>query len=98
MTHTKGKWTKENNVHNDFEPRYTEVRSGPKLIAKCTYGKDWNEHEANARLIAAAPNMLDALKSVNNYFIELQNKCALTNCDERAWKLTAKAIKIANEQ
>jgi hypothetical protein len=34
----------------------------------------------------------EALKAVNNYFVNLQNKCALTNSDERAWKLVAKLI------
>ena len=49
------------------------------------------------RLIAAAPVMLAALEAVNNYFIALQNKCSLTSTDERAWKLTAGAIKQATE-
>lgn len=40
---------------------------------------------------------LEALQSVNNYFIDLQNKCALTFPDERAWKLVSKAIKKATE-
>jgi hypothetical protein len=44
-----------------------------------------------------APDMLEALQSVNNYFIDLQNKCALTFSDERAWKLVSKAIKKATE-
>jgi hypothetical protein len=53
--------------------------------------------KANTKLISAAPDMFEALQSVNNYFIDLQNKCALTNSDERAWKLVAKAIKKATE-
>jgi hypothetical protein len=55
------------------------------------------EVEANAKLIVAAKDMLEALMAVNNYFIALQNKCALTVSDERAWKLTAKAINLATE-
>ncbi|MFA6325431.1 MAG: hypothetical protein WCX46_04365 [Candidatus Paceibacterota bacterium] len=30
--------------------------------------------------------MIKALKATNQYFINLQNKCALTSNDERAWK------------
>jgi len=55
------------------------------------------EVEDNAKLLVAAPEMLQALKSVNNYFIDLQSKCALTAPDERAWKLTAQAIKMATD-
>jgi hypothetical protein len=55
------------------------------------------KHIANAKLIAAAPDMLDALIAAHYYFIDLQNKCALTNSDERAWKLVSKAIKKATE-
>lgn len=30
--------------------------------------------------------MIDALKTTNQYFVDLQNKCALTSNDKRAWK------------
>src|SRR5664279_3581826 len=55
------------------------------------------EQLANAKLMSIAPEMLEALQSANNYFVDLQNKCALTNSDERAWKLISKAIKKATE-
>jgi len=58
--HTQGIWTVGANVANDYEPRYTEVLSGEKRIAKASYGKDWEEHQANARLIDAAPELLEA--------------------------------------
>jgi hypothetical protein len=59
------------------------------------YLKQREEIEANAKLISAAPDMLEALESANNYFVDLQNKCALTSSDEKAWKLISKAIKKA---
>ncbi|KKP51577.1 MAG: hypothetical protein UR43_C0019G0020 [candidate division TM6 bacterium GW2011_GWF2_33_332] len=61
------------------------------------YIKQADEIESNMKLIAAAPDMLEALISANNYFVDLQNKCALTNSDERAWKLISKAIKKATK-
>jgi hypothetical protein len=56
------------------------------------YIKQRDNIESDMRLIAAAPDMYEALKSVNNYFIDLQNKCALTSPDERAWKLISKIL------
>jgi hypothetical protein len=55
------------------------------------------ESIANAKLISSAPEMLDALKSVNNYFVNLQNKCALTPSDERTWKIVSGIISDIEE-
>lgn len=64
--HTPGPWTVGKFINNDFEPMYIEVRSGVKFIAKSTYGSADNiEREANAKLIAAAPIMLERLKGLN---------------------------------
>ena len=57
--------------------------------------KENEEQNANALLIASAPRMLEALEIVNNYFIKLQNKCALSSMDERAWKEVSFAIQLA---
>ncbi len=54
------------------------------------------EAEANAELIALAPEMLEALRQVNSYFVVLQNSCALTSPDERAWKLVSRIINKIN--
>lgn len=37
--------------------------------------------------------MLNALRSVNTYFVNLQNSCALSSPDERSWKLVSKILK-----
>jgi hypothetical protein len=41
--------------------------------------------------------MLEALQKVNQYFIDLQNKCALTTPDENAWKKVSRIIKKTTE-
>lgn len=77
-----------------------DLKDGPFYNAKSLLDcHDVGEEkaEANANLMAAAPVMLLALEAVNNYFIALQNKCALTGRDERAWKLAAGAIKLATD-
>jgi len=66
-------------------------------VAKICGMESLEEMTANANLIATAPEMLEALQSVNRYFIDLQNKCALANSDERAWQKVSKAIKKATE-
>ena len=60
MSYTKGKW------YNDG----SDVRcDGGYFIADCEGGRDGediaiNEQEANARLIAAAPDLLEALHDI----------------------------------
>lgn len=36
--------------------------------------------------------MTEILEATNSYFVDLQNKCALTNSDERAWKLVSNVL------
>jgi len=52
---------------------------------------------ANAKLMAAAPDMLQSLDTVNKYFVALQNRCALTPHEEKVWKAVSLAIKNATE-
>ncbi len=69
MKHTKGPW-EHIIVMNESAVR-GERNGKPCLIASCLYDED-NEGEigeldANARLIASAPDLLEALKSMVEY-------------------------------
>lgn len=98
MNHTKGPWK----FHQNGDGGYSVL--GEKISEKeykWVIGFIQNgeittpEQIANMKLISAAPEMFEALQSANNYFVDLQNKCALTSSDERAWKLISKAINKA---
>jgi len=58
--HTQGEWF--------VNPRSSRnVRCGSKTIANCSQGQNGeNEEIANAKLIAAAPKMLEALELIIN--------------------------------
>ncbi len=62
--HTPGSWKYQENAD-----AYTHIVRGPtgQFIASCPQGTD-GEDEANARLLAAAPDMLEALEKIaDNY-------------------------------
>lgn len=50
------------------------------------------------KLIETAPEMLETLKSVNTYFVNIQNSVALTNPDEKAWKKVSKILNSFKEE
>ncbi len=62
--HTKGPWRVSNHDDNDD----IVVRSGPKIVANCEsdnyYDLPAEKILANARLIAAAPELLAACKAM----------------------------------
>ena len=60
--HTPGPWkvAKPSRSHANGNPMYGLV--GPEIVADY---EDWGFTEANARLIAAAPDLLEALKEAN---------------------------------
>lgn len=89
LKHAKAEWNINNLSTGDSEIWAIGI---PKIAMVFGMNVSINDQKANAKLIAAAPDMIEALQSVNNYFIDLQNKCALTAPDERAWKLVSKAI------
>ena len=74
--HTKGQWIIKST--KDTNSLYSMIYSGEVRIAEVkSFGKDskfndatYEEKEANAKLIAAAPDMLEALIMLNNYIKE----------------------------
>ena len=83
----------------------TAISSGCKRIAMvdsfdCGTGDPRSiskeEHEANARLIAAAPEMLEALRRVDNYFTQPGEDDWIRFCKE-ALEPVRLAIKLAME-
>lgn len=74
MKHTPGLWTYSAESRSDLEPTNRQVTAphpdnGPirKRIATVYYGETPAEREANARLIAAAPELLALLCDVGNW-------------------------------
>jgi hypothetical protein len=61
MKHTPGPWQFTDNMYgiNNLRVFGVEDKTGPFNVANCGFGV-WSE--ANAHLIAAAPEMLEALK------------------------------------
>lgn len=78
MSHTPGPWKS-----GDKRPHGTSVRHRSLTVAWCgangVYGRAWSytispaEAKANARLIAAAPNLLEFAKDVHAYLDALPN-------------------------
>jgi len=60
MEHTEGKWIVKHDPFGTFDVEY-RTKDGGGLICVC--GTD-EESKANAKLIAAAPKLLDACKEV----------------------------------
>ena len=84
--HTPGPWR----VVEDRVPASLEVYSGKTAIAECWRRAETETELANARLIAAAPELLDALQY-------LANVCPAINAQgeeahQRASAAVAKAV------
>lgn len=67
MSHTKGQWT----VLDHYEPGRILINSGayPNSTPVAEIISSGDTKRANARLIAAAPEILEALELVQNYII-----------------------------
>jgi len=72
------------------------INQDKKEVCSMSLG-DSEQNKKAGLLISAAPDMLDALKSVNNYFIELQRSYELTDKDKRLWTKVSKAISKTEE-
>ena len=81
MSHTPGPWSIQRHDKGDSRRLLVVGKSG--MVADV----DWNdkdENEANARLIAAAPDLLAALKSMLKRAVALDQSATvdgLANCD-----------------
>lgn len=85
MKHTPGPWQRFDdggriNERHTYGPEYADVIWGPDgpgrgSIADCSpHGRATEESIANARLIAAAPELLDALHATLRVLNEIENR------------------------
>jgi len=88
--HTQGEWI---NLGYRVD---VDVADGLSGICVMSEWMPKEEMEANAKLIAAAPELLAALLSITEYWITPQ-KDSLTQHIEHSLKLAEKAIKKATE-
>jgi len=99
MKHTPGPWKADNHIIGDgwrvFVPRHDEADQHDAIADVETWQSD-TETEANARLIAAAPDLLDALKNVldelhKHHKMNVKKDYSLMVADSVARKAIAKA-------
>jgi len=87
MKHTKGKWIASH--ISEFEIDIIDEKHR-KTLATVT---DWNEQEANANLIASAPELIEALQSIN----ELKVNLGFPNRQDQLVDWARKVGRIARE-
>lgn len=107
MTHTPGPW-KARNLHTDKDPRWQIIHAdnvGLPIVelAKHTGETHPPKMAANARLIAAAPDMLAALKRAEPWLGRLiaENThidCVMPNDAIRTLEMISAAIARATEE
>lgn len=104
-TATQGPWTVGPYVENDYEPAYFPVERDERdadgfkkdvvpLIAKATYGATVEDKLANARLLAAAPKLLAALKAMQTRLRDgyADHKCDWTEKDSDVYEQASQAV------
>jgi len=85
--HTPGPWRTHINSLNFADGVY----AGDTWIADLDCATTGSERAANARLIAAAPEMLEALESIESAIQGLKLDPALKEATDHAWEVTQKA-------
>jgi hypothetical protein len=73
MSYTKGEWKSSKVVIAKKDWFEVNIGNGEKRLAE-TYGDSSEEAEANAKLIAAAPELLEALKGSYELLTEIYEK------------------------
>jgi hypothetical protein len=83
MKHTQGPWTTRT-AFKHGEPIESVIQAGTEVLASAyDLGSDQlDEMEANARLIAAAPELLEALDKTIEVFVDLRHAQGFSMDDE----------------
>ena len=66
MAHTPGPWHTEEGMDDDW---WTDIKAGAETVAMCR-GLDARKRNDNARLIASAPELLEALKVCAQFIVD----------------------------
>lgn len=100
MKHTKGNWSfkKPQHIESDFNGTSDLVATVYSPFASIHDEHDGDEEiQANAKLIAAAPEMLEALLRIDQIFRDQWNRVVLTNAEHDEWNKVKQLIKKATE-
>ena len=71
-THTPGPWTADVHIPRGSADGEWRIHAGREWVALLNDANDADETEPNARLIAAAPELLEAARGVDVLYAELQ--------------------------
>jgi hypothetical protein len=86
MNHTPGPWTDESIGKDAMVSTHAEADRA--MMIDCTRsGCRIKEDQANARLIAAAPDLLEALNRAADTFSDLRKYFGILGKDVTAWEL-----------
>ena len=96
-THTPGPWRV--NLEETDMRRWGFVRAGEPMdgavegvaVARVTMERKWTINQANARLIAAAPDLLKALQTILTITARAENTAASAAIEQLAAQVVAKA-------
>ena len=86
--HTPGPWNARRNHAETTESERINITAGSVLIAETHHAWiDWEEQEANAHLIAAAPAMYEALQDIESY-----TELGLNSDEPKHWEASLQDI------
>lgn len=93
--HTPAPWKVHNNIGKKSEIGII-ADEAPCIICTMSNAKEWpNEAEANARLIAAAPELLDALKAIKGMCNMPEVRQAMMKHEQAYYHKTMNAARAA---